>query len=344
MYSVNKLFNSSQNEYMQNELLNKDITTLNEEVIKSNLYVFENIPLEYKLDETKHYNMEYNEISQFINAIPIRLFDSCDFVNNINIKFKSTETYEFLKEKLYSIDIEFGGSLYDRIYINETTIKLLNLFNDETQTIQFNQLDMFGMTVSIHHIKRIILNFNEKIDNKFEFTIFGNKYYQKNMFPSNIYNSIITNHSQVLPEKIVSGENKIRLNLNHPVCLIYLSGIDPKNITNVKLSIDGGFYPTDDKEKISQGYYYDTTSDELEKLKKENNIPTNDLVIIFNNKFDSKNLINNYENGSINFSRIDNATLYITTTINEPRNIFVGAIHYQVSTIMNGMHVLKYTK
>lgn len=95
---------------------------------------------------------------------------------------------------------------------------------------------------------------------------------------------------------IYSNEIKVNkkclLNFNHPVHCFYLSNISNNNIKRIELCGDNNILVSTD---------YNT----IMNCNKNNNIDSNNLMIIFNLD------LYNYSNKTINLSRIDNLSIYI---------------------------------
>jgi hypothetical protein len=149
-------------------------------------------------------------------------------------------------------------------------------------------------------------------------------------------------------ESISSTNNRIRLNFNHPVKeLIWVvsqnligadwsdytySGVNPTN--SALLQLNGH-----DRFSVRNGSYFNL----VQPFQHHTNIPTSGGLNLYSFAIKPED---HQPSGSCNFSRIDNATLALTTTTppnNSSPTVKIFAVNYNVLRIMSGMGGLAYS-
>lgn len=217
---------------------------------------------------------------------------------------------------------------------------MVGVFKDSVQLDFYNALHHKQSEDSVHFVYPIdmlnylpILNLiNSNIELQFsvnrnveqvpDIELLGHQYFLE----SHLNKEIATSYSehryiqnQFHTFMLKKGMNQIKLNLNHPVFLIYLYGIDKTKVANVSIcqgekvfiSLDRGNPPLFDD--------------------------ANKIVIYFSQTFNFKNI---YANEYVNFSKLDGMTMNIDSE--EAGVINVCALNYGVSKFSKGIFGLTF--
>lgn len=127
------------------------------------------------------------------------------------------------------------------------------------------------------------------------------------------------------PETLCPGINTFRLNFNHPVDVIYFWGFDTSKVVDIKLL-------------INHQVYIETNPTMLEVQKKRMGYTFDPLAIFFTDHPCQHN------NASLNFSRIENATLMVTTQQDGDTPMYIVGLNRQPVLIQQGKAGLRFSK
>jgi len=175
--------------------------------------------------------------------------------------------------------------------------------------------------------------------------LYGKKYTLKD---NNMRHSLIQEQkeymiiqTQLMSESIKSGVCSYCLPFNHPVFLLYFSGIDKTKIKNITLMFDNKiiFNKNNDEHDDTTEIFYDDTTKIFYK-DNYNGIESN--IIIFGDDFNKNNL---YLNSTKNFSTIDKAILKIyTDEINADSEINISVMNYNTLYYASGKAGLTFSR
>jgi hypothetical protein len=124
---------------------------------------------------------------------------------------------------------------------------------------------------------------------------------------------------------ITATETRLRLCFNHPVQMMYIWGINRDRVRNIRLMLDGA-------------PYYDGPVAPLIYKQQQRGITTDVIAIYFSN-----DPIGGCTYSSVNFSRIDNADLFIDTD-EVGATIYAVGLNMQPLRYMQGMVGLVFSK
>ena len=122
-------------------------------------------------------------------------------------------------------------------------------------------------------------------------------------------------------EILKKGANRFKLHFNHPCHVIYVIGLDKSKVTNIKLLLSN-----DDKDVA----YMDCTMEQLEYSKRHDL----DAIVLYlcREPFFEKSM------STLNFSRIDNPYLTITTEQDDEPEIHINSIHSMPLVYNDGLY------
>lgn len=153
--------------------------------------------------------------------------------------------------------------------------------------------------------------------------LYGNIYYldtpERKILFSNSEEFITIQNQYTGVEKLKKGVNKIVLNYNHPLYLMYFWGFDKTKVKNVQLTLNGCAM-------------YDGPIEALEHHKQQRGLSHAEPTFIFF----SPDAFNVPTGSSVNFSRIDRAHLVIETE-EENADIHIVGLNMQPLRMMSGM-------
>lgn len=259
---------------------------------------------------------------------------TCDLINMLDLRISNPGNLKNLNELIKSIETEFGGQRIDKLGGDIDTMLRTNcsIFGRKKITTM-NGHTMIPLAMAPLHENNLILPSAEfhKLCINIEFAkpmhdhlqIYGNKYYldtadRKYLF-NNSHEFVVMETQYCGANKIKKGRNTIKINFNHPLHLIYFWGFDKSKVVNVRLALNT--FP-----------YYDGPIDPLEHIKSVRGYDDDPCMIFF-----TQDPINAQPKSSVNFSRIDCATLEIDTEDDTEFDVHVVGISYQGLRYMNGM-------
>lgn len=285
---------------------------------------------------TERYQVVYRKINTELKSVNnkkrcLLVLRKCDLINSLDIMIRKPEN-------ISSIEVEYGGQRFDKIYGFEQLKTLAALYrrpitnNGDTYMIplcmapfHFNNL---AFPSTQWHELVISVEFIEPYDDIFE--IYGKMYFlipeaRKRLFDTaHEYSTVQSQYSG--EDRVHAGINTIALNFNHPVYMIYFYGLDKSKINNIRLV-------------LNDAVYYDGPLLPLEQVKAARGLGHVEPVMMFF----SPDPINVCPKSTINFSRLDYPKLEIDTT-EEDVDVHVVGLNCQGVRYMNGMYGLVYSK
>lgn len=308
--------------------------------------------------------MEEDEISSLRPKYSITIRrGACDLINNLDLIINNPLKLP-INQILECIECEIGGQRMDRISVYdindgdygddgddgdiETWIKTnYELFYKKRKTDFQEGNDIFipillapfldHILLPLNSLKYHSVKINIKLKNEFvknnhgcKIQIWGYKYYlaeKQRIETEQLEHNMITLQNQYTGlEEMKKGRNVFRLNFNQPVCLIYFWGFNKDKIRNIRLL-------------LNEHDYFSGTVNILEHLKHKKGYTFDPVAIFF-----SHDDFTNRTQGTINFSRINNATLIIESDQEEPCNVKIVGINTNLLRIVSGMSGLAYSK
>jgi hypothetical protein len=161
--------------------------------------------------------------------------------------------------------------------------------------------------------------------------LWGNVYFldtpERRYLVNNAHEFMTMQNQYLGPKTMRAGENRFPLNFNHPAGMVYFWGFDKTKVTNLKLMLNHITYYDGDIEpleyfKACQGY------GDAEPC----------MIIFSQSSFGEPTL------STVNFSRLDNAELVITTTQTEESTVYIVGLSMQPVRMMSGMLGLAFSK
>lgn len=271
-------------------------------------------------------------------GITFHVTRSCDLINNLDLMIKNPENIK-------SVEVEYGGQRFDKIHSFEQIKTSAAIFkrpitpaNNEGYGIvplclaPFHYYNL-ALPSTTYHALNIFVEFVEGCEdyNEEEVDIYGNMYYldndERRLLLNNSHEFATIQSQYCGPDKMtVAGKNRVNINFNHPVYMIYFYGPDKSKISNIKV-------------KFNEAVYYDGPLLPLEHMKAERGLGHIDPVMIFF----SDGAFNAPPKTTVNFSRIDNAVLEVDTT-EEESTIHVVGLNCQGVRYVSGMYGMVYSK
>lgn len=275
--------------------------------------------MDYKLlEELNNHRVSYGHIGTELqicdstNTIKLTIkHGQCDLINMLDLVIPSAFRID---DTIESIHVECGGHRFDSVY-NATQIKVTGqLYHRSIYMIDgkmfvplalapFHKHNVVPPSLS-YHDNKIFIKLKKAVPNIEDWYICGMRYFledsykNKNMLKSH---TAITHQQQYWGgDSIKKGVNRIRLNLNHHVRLIYFWGINKVLIRKIRLLLDD--LP-----------FFEGTVHELERAKcLFGYSDIDEMMVIFSNE-----AFNKFPQSTINFCTIKNAYLEVETDEDE---------------------------
>ena len=295
-----------------------------------------------KIKKTKsdhrYINNEWTKLKD-THYLSYKINKQCDLINMVDIVLHNPNN-KSINSMIIKIEIEVGGQCLDYLSSSdiETQIKTNNaIYNRKITNINgksfiplgmapFHYNNLISPSATNHDISINVWFTNDYNHNENDVEFYGNIYYLEQPERIKLTNNyeFVTTQNQYSSDTIQNGINTLKLNFNHPMYLIYFWGFDKSKVTNIKLLLD-------------DSVYYDGTLEALEHKKYCRNIDVDPVFMFF-----SLNLGKTQCN--INFSRIDNPKLVITTTQTESSTINIVGFNMAPLKYSNGMYGLTFSK
>ena len=154
--------------------------------------------------------------------------------------------------------------------------------------------------------------------------LWGNVYFldtpERSYLVNNAHEFVTMQNQYLGPKTIRAGENRFPLNFDNIVGMVYFWGFDKTKVTNLKLMLNHTTYYDGDIEpleyfKACQGY------GDAEPC----------MIIFSQSSFGEPTL------STVNFSKMDNAELVITTTQTEESTVYIVGLSMQTVRMQSGM-------
>jgi hypothetical protein len=265
----------------------------------------------------------------------------CELINKLDLVISNPENVS-INKLIKKIEVEFGGQRMDCLNIGDLHTQILtncaifgrtmSHINGKT-FIPLTMAPLHGnnlvMPSSKWHDLKILIDFvDERCSDTVQ--IYGNKYYlemKDRQDLSNKDHALITTQNQHYgTDRIKKGVNRFKLSYNHPVYMMYFWGFDKSKVTKVVLQLNGVDF-------------YNGPIEPLEHLKLSRGHNVEPTFIYF-----SHDDIHKPTQSSVNFSRIDDATLWIYTEEEEERDIYIVGLNMQPLRYANGLVGLAFSK
>lgn len=234
--------------------------------------------------------------------------EQCDLVNMIDLVIPNPEnipTNTLVEEWIQSVKVECGGHRFDAVFSARQLLVVASIFNRFPHTANnttyvplalapFHQNNLVPPSLT-HHNCVICVKLNKPLEGSWD--LCGMRYIFHNKHTLNLHNAFITHQQQSWGSDAVQrGINRVRLNLNHPVRLIYFWGIDSTLVKKVRLVLD-------------DTVCFEGTLQDLERGKNLFGRSTVDahMLVLSYEEFDR------FPQSTINFSAYDDAFLEIET-------------------------------
>ncbi len=235
-------------------------------------------------------------------------------------------------DQICEIEYEIGGQRFERLGLHDIKFnmqllgKQITIVEDKIHMPLPFFLDMFPVHSHRWHSLRIRIDFVEPFQWLDDVRLIGTVYNITNEECLNkLYQTpleLFTCQTQFTgPEECQQGINKIQLNYNHPVCCLYINGLNKTKVRSLQLVFND--------EEIIKG-----DIDFFEQRKREAGFATDNVVLFFEepSKFNVTNML---VNKHVNFSQINHAKLVIDAE--EPMTVNISAINLAIFRYSSGM-------
>lgn len=264
---------------------------------------------------------------------------TCDLINMLDLRVSNPDALN-LNQIIKSIETEFGGQRMDKLGGDIDTMLKTNCSIFGRKITTTNGYTMIPLAMAPLHANNLVfpsakwhelcINIEFAKPMHDDLQLYGNKYFFDSEDRQKIFNNahefVVMQTQYCGADKIKKGHNTIKINFNHPLHLIYFWGFDKSKVVNVRLTLENA-------------PYYDGPLDPLEHVKNIRGYDVDPCMIFF-----TQDPIDVQPKSSVNFSRIDRATLEIDTTDDTECDIHVVGISYQGLRYMDGMVGLVYSK
>lgn len=306
----------------------------------SNIFNGKKLLLQNEIYKTIYCNLTYF-IKKIGTNITYSIVRDCDLINMMDLIIENPEKKK-ISELVEKIEVEFGGQRIDCFSCTDietqirTTGKIYKreVFESDTKIIiplSLAPLHNNNLTFpsSLYHELRIWIKYrSEDIVDRAK--LYAQKYYLDTpgrKFLSEKSLEYVTFQNQYTGAEVMKkGKNIFKINYNHPIYLIYFWGFDKSKVKNVKLC-------------LNKNPYFDDSLDILEYNKKKRGLNIDPCVIFF-----SEDMPGEFTKSSVNFSRIDHATIEIETDQEEDCIFEMVGISMQPIRYMSGMVGLAFSK
>jgi hypothetical protein len=276
-----------------------------------------------------------------------KVIPNCDLINNVDLMLPCIEGFS-INQMIYQIEVDFAGYRFDTLSTGDVETQIKTNCDLWKRRINYvNGYVFLPLTLaplhntnmcfpsSLYHELKIHIKFKPEYITKIQdivdkIALYADMYYtpQRQKLMSEPH-SFITVQNQYCGEDVCKkGVNKIRINFNHPMHLIYFWGCDRTKVKNVKVL-------------LNEKAFYDGPIEPLIHKQLQRNVTTDVTVIFFSNDDIAKS---NSTKSSVNFSRIDNAFLVIETDQEEETPLYVIGLNMQPVRYTMGMVGLAFAK
>lgn len=295
---------------------------------------------------TGYHQYSYQQIDVIknskLNKSTYKLEKTCDLVNSIDLVLPNPYNLP-LNKIIKSISTEVGGQRLDKIMDDIDTIidtdcvlfkrKKTHINGKTFVPLNLAPLYDHNMIMPSYEYHEFLINveYDEKYDHS-DVILCGKKYMLDTLERKRLHNEphtfITTQHQSIGVEKITRyvGDYSFKVDFNHPMYLIYFWGFDKTKIKNIRLTLNGQDF-------------YNGSVEILEHHKLSRGYDVEPLMIFFSQEDFDKST-----HCTVNFSRIDSASLYISTDERDDKDVYIMGLNLQPYKYTSGMCGLAFSK
>lgn len=278
----------------------------------------------------------------------------CDLINEIDLVLSGESIHEHIKhdtvnlnDVICCIEVIVGGSRFDAFHAEDIDTQIRTNCDIWKKNVTIINSTLFiPLTLAPFHKNNLIspiayhnieicVTFAQGLTTLPDCELYGNVYYvhsqkHRHTLFHEPHNYITMQNQYCGVEQLTASPetniNTFKLYFNHPVSILFFWGMDIDRIRRVALY-------------LQESQFYNGPVEPLLYKQRQHNISTNVVAMFFSND----EISSSTQYSSINFSRMDSATLTIETDEKDSHVHIVG-INMQPVRYMQGMFALAYSK